>query len=93
MTKSEQVTINRISAQMRKACLGFIGDPITSDGLERMRLAINEALCRFAPYNDVGDYIKVKCDAQDGNKVIIAPKKNAPLWVVELFCMIGERVK
>ena len=91
--KSEQVIINRISAQMRKACRGFIGDPICPTQLERMRTAVNDALCKFSPYYDFGDYINIKCDFTDENTIVITPKRNAPLWVLEVFCKINSATK
>jgi len=93
MTKSERAIINRISTQMQEACRGFIGDPICSTQLERMRTVVNDALCKFAPYDDVGDYINIKCDLKDNNTVIITPKKNAPLWVWEVFLKINSATK
>ena len=91
MTKSERAIIVRISAQMRKACRGFIGDPLTPEQMERMRSAVNDVLCEFAPYNDCGKYVNVKCDLEDRTKIIITPKRNAPMWVWEVFLMINPK--
>ena len=93
MTKSERAIINRISAQMQEACRGFIGDPLTSVQMERMRTSVNDALCKFAPHDDFGDYINIKCDLEDENKIIITPKRNVPLWVLEVFLKINSATK
>jgi hypothetical protein len=61
--------------------------------MERMKSAVNDALCKFSPYNNFGDYVNVKCDLEGGNKIIITPKRNAPLWVWEVFAMINPTQK
>jgi hypothetical protein len=93
MIKSEQAIMNRISAQMREACRGFIGDPICPTQIERMKTAVNSALCKFAPHGDFGDYINIKCDLEDEHTIIITPKRNAPLWVLEVFLKMNSATK
>ena len=92
LSKEQKTLLDKITKELETYGKHYLFEPRNKKTMELMKSQINEMISKFAPYQDkVENYIDVKVDPKDNNIIHIFPKRNAPLWITELFLKINGR--
>ena len=92
MNKKEKKIITKINLELNRCVQLYIGELIAPSTMQSMAVSFSNAVEKYSAgwYNEFCDHVKLNVDERDPYTVLITPKKNAPLWVIELLYKIKD---